>query len=164
MFMLCKAKKGRIGSHLMGFYANSNFKQIYPERFFEGKREPFKIENITRKAEPEDRLKIFGQVIVDRQQIDVHIVKVEKEVRIAYDKLSSNSERKRSYKGCFKVLLDRFKRLKTQKERPRYMIHAVLLVVFSDLIDWERAKWPALIEESKAEIQETFEKVQRWII
>ena len=111
--MLCQAKKGRIGSHLLGFYGDPKFKQLFPERYFDGKRKPFSIENISRKLSPEDRLKVFDQVIISRAQLDESVKHVEKEVRAAWISLSDNTSRKKNYKRCFEVLLDRFKRLKT---------------------------------------------------
>ena len=36
------------------------------------------------------------------------------------------------------------------------MIHAVLLIVFSDQIDWENPKWPEIIKQDKDQILKTF--------
>ena len=38
IYMLCQARKGRIGSHLLGFYGDPKFKQAFPERYFDGIR------------------------------------------------------------------------------------------------------------------------------
>ena len=77
--MLCQAKKGRIGSHLLGFYCEPKFEQLFPERYFDVKRQPFSIKNISRKLTTEDRLKVFEQVIMSRVHLDESDVKKGKE-------------------------------------------------------------------------------------
>jgi len=46
VYVYCKCKKGRIGSHLKSFYGHPKNRETYPERFYDKKVGKFNLSQI----------------------------------------------------------------------------------------------------------------------
>ena len=69
VYVYCKCKKGRIGSHLKSFYGNPKNRENYPERYYENKINKFNLKHVKnlKNVENENWLKIFESVIVSEE-------------------------------------------------------------------------------------------------
>ena len=143
LYYLCQAKKSRINSHLNRFYAVESRKKPYPERFPSEKET---LESYIGKKElAEERCKAFSFVMR----------MTEEKLKAYLEKFTTKNQK---LKECIYVLIDRYKTLK-HKERPRYLHHAFLLILFEDLLDWKFKPQ----EPEEGYLAGELKKVQEWI-
>lgn len=151
-WLLCSGKKSRLGSHYLNcFYKNlqkensqNKFKDYFPlDTSFKSMDFSDYLKKEMIKSH-EERLKIFNFIT---KLSDDGLYKKITSLKISHNQLLSS---------CISILLNRYKTLK-HMERPRYLHHALLLIIFEDKIDWNEEY--NQIVPNDIYLKEVFEKV-----